>query len=455
MVQYTQAQKLAYYKRLAGAKSGRKRATTRSRKAYVPRRTGLKGYGDYSQSKYYSGPMRPGEYRNKGPKRVYNPDKSVGQQMGSAIGGGLGLAGEQFLRWLTGSGDYTIKHNSLLRKDPPPMYNRSNKGGTLIRNREYLTDIISSSTAGQFNLQSFPLQPGQEQMFPWLSQVAVNYEQYSFEGVVLEFRSMSGDALTSVNTALGSVVMATNYDSLDANFLSKAEMENYEFGASCKPACDMMHPIECAPRQTTLTELYIRPNFLPTGADIRLYDWGKFQIATVGCQGTSVNLGELWITYQIRLLKPKIYAALGNAQSGLAFNNTNFSNAAPFGTISSIQYIYQSVGWAIFSGGSSINFPVSPFIQVYIVYIAWSGTAVAWTPPTISVINGTVTTNGLGQSLTTPSTGTTASSVSQELAVTINPNTTGSMGLSAAVLPTSGTNVFVRIFQVPNLSGGT
>ena len=36
-----------------------------------------------------------------------------------------------------------------------------------------------------------------------------------------------------------------------------------------------------------------------------------FTIATQGFQGTNVNIGELWVTYQVTLLKPKLYASLG------------------------------------------------------------------------------------------------------------------------------------------------
>lgn len=121
--------------------------------------------------------------------------------------------------------------------------------------------------------------------------------------MVFEFRSMSADALNSTNTALGSVVMCTDYDSADVPFSSKQQMENTEFGVSCKPSSNMIHAIECAPKVTTATELYVRARNIPAGTDIRLYDWGKFYIATSGFQGTNVNCGELWVSYDITLIK--------------------------------------------------------------------------------------------------------------------------------------------------------
>jgi len=89
-------------------------------------------------------------------------------------------------------------------------------------------------------------------------------------------------------------------------------MENYEFGASVKPSCSLMHPIECAKAQSVLGDLYVRATpGVPAGSDRRLYDFGNFQIASNGCQGTSVNLGELWVTYEIELFKPKVISEDG------------------------------------------------------------------------------------------------------------------------------------------------
>lgn len=66
----------------------------------------------------------------------------------------------------------------------------------------------------------------------------------------------------------------------------------------------MIHAIECERSQTTLSEQYIRFGAVPAGADPRFYDLGRFSIATVGMQAASVNIGELWVSYDIEFLKP-------------------------------------------------------------------------------------------------------------------------------------------------------
>ena len=40
-------------------------------------------------------------------------------------------------------------------------------------------------------------------------------------------------------------------------------------------------------------------------------------------QGTSVNIGELWVTYQIRLFKPMLYDALGNDVDYFSIQSTD------------------------------------------------------------------------------------------------------------------------------------
>lgn len=226
--------------------------------------------------------------------------------------GDLGRTAGKHLSHLFGFGDYKVKSNVFLNGTLPQVYNMPSGGGTIIRYQEYLGDVITSDTANTFDVQSYIINPANQDTFPWLSQIAANYEQYSLEGLVFEFRSTSADALNSTNTALGTVMMATQYDVADAPFTSKAEMLNYEFSTSVKPSESCLHMIECAPRVSTLTELYTNAGGTqPAGTDPRFYNMGRFSIATTGFQGASVNVGELHCTYQVRLIKPKLFDTLG------------------------------------------------------------------------------------------------------------------------------------------------
>ena len=386
-----------------------------------------------------------------------NPNDSFGTrwggQLGSFAGEMLGGAAQTLLTGLvSGLGDYTVKHNTLLAPEPPTIINDSVKGGITFRHREYLRDIITSGTAGAFSLDSYLINPGNEKTFPWLSQVAANFEQYSLEGVIFEFRSMSADALNSTNTALGTVIMATNYDTIDSNFTSKGEMENYEWGMSCKPSCNMLHPIECAPRQTSITELYVLNGPVPSGADPRLYHWGNMQIATNGFQGTSVNIGELWVTYQVRLLKPKMFVALGNEIGSFSIYNSSYTNALPLGNGTQSNR-FDSIGVAYDPANGNIGFPVTNVPKHYYVVVKWIGSVTALTYPAITLTECAFTNyalpNQVGFIGQVPPAGQTASQCVQITSVKTNPNKFAVMTWGAAgTLPTSPVAVIVQITEI-------
>lgn len=187
---------------------------------------------------------------------------------------------------------------------PPMITNSINTGAIIVRHREYIGDITSST--GFLN-RNFPINPGMVGTFPWLAQIANAFEQYRFRGLLFEFKSLSADSLisTSTNIGQGTVIMATQYNALSPGFSTKIEMENYEFANSCKPSCSFIHPVECAMYQTPNTPLYVRNSAIPPNSDERLYDLGNFNLATQGLPSADGSIGELWATFEIEFFKPK------------------------------------------------------------------------------------------------------------------------------------------------------
>lgn len=303
----------------------------------------------------------------------------VGRTAGSLMGHGI--------KSLTGFGDYLVKKNSLLSPgNPPSIRNGALPGGsTIISHKEYLGDIISSSSANTFDLRSYDINPGLSDSFPWLGQVAPNFQQYKILGMAFEYRTMSADALNSTNTALGQVIMATNYDALADDFQSKAEMENSAYAQSVKPSSSCLHLIECDTSTLPINELYLRAGSVPSGADKRMYDLGKFQIATNGFQGTSVNCGELWVSYQVMLLKPKIWDALGeDVEYFTCFQDGTCNAAAPIGSVADmiIPPIAPYTGLpnnlnVTFDSNLVIRIPGSAVRKYYNITFLWRGTSTA------------------------------------------------------------------------------
>lgn len=215
---------------------------------------------------------------------------------------------------IRGRGDYVLSGNAVggaggtTLAGEVPKFTAGSEGSVRVTHKEYLGEL--RTIGNDFNNAYVKkLNPGLADTFPWLSTIAANFEEYEFHGLTFVFVSESADALSSTNTALGSVMMATQYNANLLPLRSKEEMLAYEFSNTGRPSSSMIHMVECARRRTVLPEMYVRTGDVPqastTPQDYRLYDWGTFQVATQGQQAACI-LGELWVTYDVILRKPRL-----------------------------------------------------------------------------------------------------------------------------------------------------
>jgi hypothetical protein len=234
---------------------------------------------------------------------------ALGNWIAPGIGGELGYQAGAGVSKILGFGDYKVKSNSLTNA---PQFGKS-PPSIRIRNREYVTDV---STSTSFLAQNFTVNPGNSVLFPWLSGVAASYQQYKVNGMVVYYNSTSASAIGSTNTALGAIMMSSNYDLAEAPYSSKQEVLSAYFSSSGPPSEDLVHAIECDPKQRPIDVLYIDHNG-ESEVDPALYNLCNFQMASTGAQEASVG-GEMWIAYDITLMKPKMrevgqYSLLENA----------------------------------------------------------------------------------------------------------------------------------------------
>lgn len=251
-----------------------------------------------------TGRQRPNVRRNRMARRGTKPFSTIGRELGGIIGlPGVGRIIGSGIGRIFGSGDYSLSNvptSNTLYGTMPPAFG-STSGATTIRHREYVTDIMSSVG---FVCSSYDLQPGNSVLFPWLSNIVQNYEQYRFKGLVLEFKSTSANALNSTNTALGTIGIVTQYDVNNPDFTTKQQAENYAGSQAVNPSQSMLHFVECAPRSGVLDKYYIRGNVVPAGEDQKFFDMGKVCLFSQGSQAVA-NIGELWVSYDIELFMPK------------------------------------------------------------------------------------------------------------------------------------------------------
>jgi hypothetical protein len=341
------------------------------------------------------------------------PYTDAGGNAGQSIGGVVGLPGlgkgiGRFLGAgigsIFGSGDYQVM-------GPRPSYNvlagqipkfSSTAATNIVCHREFLGDI---SGLAAFTNNTYPLNPGLSQTFPWLSTIAANYQQYRFHGVVFEFRSEITDFVTG--GAPGILVMTTNYNADQAAFVSRQEAENAEYAVSTKPTNSLMHMIECAPTETANKLYNVRTTTVPVGQDLRLYDYGLTQIIT---QNNPVQvLGELWVSYCVEFFKPVL--ALENAAdqaAGLHSYRTSATTAGPLGTLQ----VTKSGSLTSTITGTTITITNAQVGVVYGVNVYWTAATSVTTfsiAGTTGVVGYAILANDLGAFFTSGNTTATAS----------------------------------------------
>lgn len=314
---------------------------------------------------------------------------------------------------LTGFGEYKVKNNSFLNNqsnvesgfptNQAPQFATSGVGSDItFSHREFVTDI--NSTVG-FSVNNYVLNPGNPTLFPWLSQIASLYEEYQFLGVVLEFKSTSATAVGTTSSAMGAVIMATDYDCEDASFTNKRAMESAEYATSGQPFESFIHPIECDPKRNPIPRLYVVPGLTSVAqapGDPRFSIHGVTTLATTGQQTAGTAIGELWISYHVRLSRPILESAVNPAN----FTQHIWGTSGTTGTSTIVQQSVVGSGFtsALSGTGNSqfltLTVPVnSPLIggSFLVAITAATSTSAAWTAPastltTFSAAPGTTTT---------------------------------------------------------------
>jgi len=381
---------------------------------------------------------------------------TTGSLLGAKKGWDYGHSAGDNASTILGLGKYTIRKNSLVgsAESTGVPYMHSTNESTVIRHREYIQDVVSSGTANAFSISSFPLNPGQSQTFPWLSAIAAQYQEYTFKGLLFEFRSTSADAIaSSTNTTLGSVMLGTVYNPALAAFVSKTGMLNSYYSTDGKPSENICHFVECDPKENPFNIQYVRPGAVPTNGNIQNFDLGAFQIATTGFQGTSVVAGELWVSYEIELRKPTPLNLTGQDNNLYrAYATASISTTNYFGT-SQVQSNQDWFDGTVTLGGTTITI-VSPYAGPFALFYAVTGTSTLCTIPTM-----TTTTNCTGYNIFNNSGASVSSDTGvanttmysfnafsiTQTAASVN---TVVITFSGATLPTSPTGMNLLIFPL-------
>jgi hypothetical protein len=208
-------------------------------------------------------------------------------------------------------------------------------GDVCVIHREYVSDLLASATAGAFGVLGIPINPGNLLLFPWLSKMAENFESYVFKGLKFLFET------DAPSTTPGTVLMAVDYDAVDALPATKGDMMSYRGATRTVPWA--RQELHCGKEDLHKRKTYyIRGlsedsgatvgQLLQNGDDPRLDDVGTLIVGSSNCTSSAL-LGELYVEYEVELMTPKAGSGSVGAWHLEATNGIGINGLSVFGTV--------------------------------------------------------------------------------------------------------------------------
>ncbi len=203
-------------------------------------------------------------------------------------------------------------------------------GGTLKSGRKPLrvdvehTELFTQLSGSQdFSVFNMAINPGLNSSFPWLSSVANSWDIYEVLAITFTYLPACSSATS------GFFMLAFDYDTLDT---SPPDMNTMmQMADSCAGpvwnTCSLtLKPADLRARG----KLFIRPGGI-SNSDLKTYDLGRVYWA---CQGNSTELpllGQLTVSYVVRLSKPSPAVPIYSYYGDLAVTSGDATH--PFGTV--------------------------------------------------------------------------------------------------------------------------
>jgi hypothetical protein len=303
-----------------------------------------------------------------------NPVTAAYSRQAGNIGRDLGLK----ISNLIGTGDYAVSApvqcNSLFpAADNTLVPHFSGDKNTRIRHREYIGTLYGSGN--NFVVTPFQVNPGLLASFPYLAQIADSFEEYVFNGLVYEYKPLITDF---TSTSPGSVTLAMEYRADASPYPSKSVMDNSDFAVSAISTRPIMYGVECAYNSGITNSLLVRQGSGST--PVVLTDMGVMCVGVQSSVGTTTALGELWVSYDVTLMRNKPSPLL-TAPTVASYSLTPFATptltSTPFlGSL--LASVYQGLVPVTIDQGTTITF-TAPAGLVADVQLVFSG----------SVANGT------------------------------------------------------------------
>lgn len=214
-------------------------------------------------------------------------------------------------------GEMGVVDNSItgegLSSEGIPQF--SSHTSTYTVSKSELVQKLFAPPAGSQEIQyRYSLNPGLLELFPWLSLVAAQFEEYEFKQLMFYYRPMVSDFF-STSGQTGTVAMVTQYNVHDPPFSDLQTALNYDMAAAGKTTGMQRHGVECNPALNSgPSGKFIRlgpienTGYGGSQPDLQLYDLGNTSVIINGTDPTLAGqmVGFLYVSYTVELRKPKL-----------------------------------------------------------------------------------------------------------------------------------------------------
>ena len=283
-----------------------------------------------------------------GSNSLLRPELEGAAQATNTSNGGLRICHREFLGSVYGNYYWRPSTGSIGRTGVyvnVPDVNPAIKGIAVIgvNPPNFVTDDPNSQHPFNDPAACWYLNPGFATTFPWLSDVARNYQQFKVLGAVYEFASRASSVpfSQSGSAATGVVCITTQYNANDPPYLDRVSAENSMYTSSTVPSKSVLHPIECDPSLGSLQTRYIyRPNQSDPLSYNKFYNMCRTTVFTELIPGRNGGpslayaipkeansllvtypenqiIGDLWLMYDIVLEKVQTADVGGTPASSL------------------------------------------------------------------------------------------------------------------------------------------
>jgi hypothetical protein len=168
------------------------------------------------------------------------------------------------------------------------------KNSDTFTRREFIQNIGSNAYAGNLKVLAQPVNPGNSELFPWLSQIARGYQKYRFKWIKFMY------APTCPTTTVGTLYLVPDYNvDVDASF-DVSSLYNYKNAVTGNVWSPLLMVANMD--MNSYKSYFIRDTQYQVLNDAKTYDVFRLYLGTTGANVVPTTIGQLWVEYSVEMI---------------------------------------------------------------------------------------------------------------------------------------------------------